>query len=425
MMDRQQLLTYYSEHLMKKILPFWLKNGIDKKNGGVFTCIDNKGTNLISRDKYTWSQGRFAWMMARIGDLCTRNIIQDDPTIYLNSSKKTVQFLLDNVFLDNSHCTYLMDEYGNKKLINGYSNYDVSIYSECFVALGFLEYGRVVRNEYYINKAWDLYLQTVERIKTDDYRLEPYPVPKEISIHGLPMILLNLSVEFGNAFEQVNELKFSLAKMHSGEYIDEIFGQVDRSSDLILEHIPKLNKNKSEWNNRLLCKHVAPGHTAETLWLIMMAAEQIGDVNLINKVIKILKNTFKIGWDKEYGGIFRFIGLDGNKPSGEVLGLPYETQILDTWDMKLWWVHTEFLLAVHMASLFDNNDEELVLMASAIHDYTFNIFPNKDKSIGEWIQKRDRYGNPLDKIVALPIKDPYHISRDLLILIELYSKFNI
>jgi len=30
---------------------------------------------------------------------------------------------------------------------------------------------------------------------------------------------------------------------------------------------------------------------------------------------------------------------------------------------------------------------------------------------GEWVQIRDRAGKPEDKVVALPVKDPYHITR--------------
>jgi len=54
-----------------------------------------------------------------------------------------------------------------------------------------------------------------------------------------------------------------------------------------------------------------------------------------------------------------------------------------------------------------------------LHSYTFKIFPNPDKKTGEWIQIRDRRGNPLNKVVALPVKDPFHIIRSTLLMIDL------
>jgi len=46
-------------------------------------------------------------------------------------------------------------------------------------------------------------------------------------------------------------------------------------------------------------------------------------------------------------------------------------------------------------------------------------FPNPDRAVGEWIQIRDRAGRPLDKVVGLPVKDPYHVIRNLMLLVEL------
>jgi N-acylglucosamine 2-epimerase len=51
--------------------------------------------------------------------------------------------------------------------------------------------------------------------------------------------------------------------------------------------------------------------------------------------------------------------------------------------------------------------------------YAFTVFPNPDKSMGEWIQILDRENKPLEKVVALPVKDPYHIIRDFMLIIEL------
>lgn len=34
----------YRNELLSNILPFWMKYGLDKENGGYFTCVDRDGT---------------------------------------------------------------------------------------------------------------------------------------------------------------------------------------------------------------------------------------------------------------------------------------------------------------------------------------------------------------------------------------------
>ena len=39
---------------------FWLEHGMDRDNGGVYTCLDRTG-EIYSTDKSVWMQGRCAW----------------------------------------------------------------------------------------------------------------------------------------------------------------------------------------------------------------------------------------------------------------------------------------------------------------------------------------------------------------------------
>ena len=55
-------------------------------------------------------------------------------------------------------------------------------------------------------------------------------------------------------------------------------------------------------------------------------------------------------------------------------------------------------------------------------EYTFSTFPNRENDRGEWIQIRDRAGRPEDRVVALPVKDPFHILLNLILILELCEK---
>ena len=51
---------WYKKELVGGILPFWEENGLDKVNGGMFTCLDRSG-KLMDSTKSVWFQGRCAY----------------------------------------------------------------------------------------------------------------------------------------------------------------------------------------------------------------------------------------------------------------------------------------------------------------------------------------------------------------------------
>ena len=56
---------FYSNYLLKTVVPFWLEHAIDKEFGGFFTCLDQKG-ELFSEDKSVWFQGRGTWIFSKL-----------------------------------------------------------------------------------------------------------------------------------------------------------------------------------------------------------------------------------------------------------------------------------------------------------------------------------------------------------------------
>lgn len=86
------------------------------------------------------------------------------------------------------------------------------------------------------------------------------------------------------------------------------------------------------------------------------------------------------------------------------------------------------LLSVTLKMAFANalllwkltQDPQIAEIYDQIKKYTFAIFPNTNLEIGEWIQTRMRNGQPDEKMVGLPVKDPFHIPRNLIKIIELF-----
>lgn len=54
----------YRNDLINNILPFWLENSIDSENGGIFTCVDKKGS-IYGEEKSVWFQGRALWTFSK------------------------------------------------------------------------------------------------------------------------------------------------------------------------------------------------------------------------------------------------------------------------------------------------------------------------------------------------------------------------
>ena len=95
--------------------------------------------------------------------------------------------------------------------------------------------------------------------------------------------------------------------------------------------------------------------------------------------------------------------------------------VLDDWGSKLWWVHSEAMYTTLL--MYCRTGKEVFLdLFQKVFGYTYQTFPNPDRNIREWIQIRTRDGSPQEKVVALPVKDPYHIIRNVLLIIELLEK---
>lgn len=76
----------YKHDLTADILPFWLANGLDRKHGGVYTCLDREG-RLMDSTKSVWFQGRFGFVAAY-----AYNQVERNPE-WLEASKSCIDFI--------------------------------------------------------------------------------------------------------------------------------------------------------------------------------------------------------------------------------------------------------------------------------------------------------------------------------------------
>lgn len=400
----ENLAQFYREHLQKELLPFW-KKAVDQEKGGIFTCFNNIGTELVSQDKYTWSQGRYIWIWSRIAGLCRKGLIEDSPEDYLRQAKQAVDFLWEHAILPNGQCAFVLSRDGDVK------ERDTSFYADCFLIIGFSEFARVTGDMETLEKALSVYESVRERVRRNELRSEPYPIPEGLESHSVPMIMLNVSQELLAGLKAVNHSREKELERDCEFFANEILTKFRKNDGRIAEMI-------GSDDDTILMRHFNPGHTIEDMWFLVHASFMLEKPEWRHLACESIQKALELGWDEQYGGLLRFVDREGGPPRGNESDAPYEKLIMDTWDTKLWWPHSEALYGILLASQL-TGDFAWDTWYQRMHDYVFSTFPNKEN--GEWIQIRDRRGQPINKVVALPVKDPFHIIRNVLLILELLA----
>lgn len=401
--------------LTQSIIPFWWRT-LDHERGGVFNCWNNPGTRLESRDKFTWSQGRFAWLCARWADAARRGVIEGNADEFLAHAEKTVRFLQQHAFLADGRCAFLLSEEGVvKEAISG-AGVAPSIYADCFVMMGFAAVARVSGDGEVFEAAWSLFKSIERRIAAGGFPTFPEPVPAGYRAHAIAMIRLNLTLVLYDAAAELRDVRRDELRELNIEAAQCIFDCFLQPDGRIAEMVPLSDSNAGT----LLSRHTNPGHALEGLWMLLTVANREGRREWIDRANDSVRFHLTRGWDDEHGGMLHYVDCGGGPPAGDAGTSEYEAAVRRTWDTKLWWVHSE---ALYTAALSASNVGSAAAWSAfeRVWQYTLNTFPNPDARVGEWIQIRDRRGAPLDRVVALPVKDPYHIARNLLQVIELFS----
>jgi N-acylglucosamine 2-epimerase len=416
-------LDFYKRHLQSSLLPFWLGRAVDAEYGGFYTCFDIEGQRLLSQDKFTWSQGRIVWIWAKLAGMGM--FTPAERQRFLGLARAGATFLMKHCLLPNGNCAFLMSRDGTPKAQAPGMPLDSSVYADCFVILGLSRFAAMSADTAAIDFALRLYSSVAQRVQSGTFRSEPYPVPAGYRPHGIPMILLNTVQELAAGLEALGRAEAAALRGAAEGYLHDIMSHFVDPDASVHEFITSGGDFDHE---SLLGRHVNPGHTIEDMWFVMHQARQSKDsasaTATIAKASDIIKRAFLIGWDEEYGGLLHFADHDGGPPRGETAAMEdvkVVQQVLDGWGDKLWWVHSEALDSTLLA-YYLTGDASLLALYQRVYDYTFATFPNPDPTVGEWIQIRDRQGQPQQKVVALPVKDPFHIMRNIALIIDLFSE---
>ena len=364
----------YRDDLVNDIMPFWLKNGLDRVNGGVYTCVDRDGS-LIDTTKSVWFQGRFAFVCS-----FAYNTIEKNPE-WLAAAKSTIDFIEAHCFDTDGRMYFEVMADGTPLRKRRY------VFSESFAAIAMAEYAKASGDMAYAEKALNLFKDIRKFVATPGY-MEPKYLPSlQAKGHSLVMILINTASRIRNVIsdpvldEQINESIASLKDFMKPEF------------KALLEMVGPNGEFIDTINGRL----INPGHCIETAWFLLEEAKYRGwDKELTAQALQILDWSWEWGWDKQYGGIINF---------RDCRNLPPQDY---SQDMKFWWPQTEAIIAT-LYAYEATGDDKYLIWHKQISEWTYAHFP--DAECGEWYGYLHRDGTVAQPAKGNIFKGPFHIPR--------------
>ena len=375
----------YKHDLTADILPFWLANGLDRKHGGVYTCLDREG-RLMDSTKSVWFQGRFGFVAAY-----AYNQVERNPE-WLEASKSCIDFIEAHCADADGHMYFEVAADGTPLRKRRY------VFSECFAAIAMSEYAIASGDKRYAEKALELFKRIQRFLATPGF-LEPKYLPAlQARGHSITMILINTASRIRAAIED------PVLNTQIDESLDAIRRYfIHPEFKALLEMVGPEGEFIDTCNGRL----INPGHCIETAWFILEEARHRGwDKDLTDMALQILDWSWQWGWDEQYGGIINF---------RDCRNLPVQDY---SQDMKFWWPQTEAIIAT-LYAYQATKDEKYLAMHKQISDWTYAHFP--DREHGEWYGYLHRDGTVAQPAKGNIFKGPFHIPR---MMIRSYSLCN-
>ena len=365
----------YKKDLTENIMPFWMKYGLDRENGGVYTCVDRDGS-LMDTTKSVWFQGRFAFICS----FAYNNVEKNQE--WLNAAKSTLEFIEKHCFDEQGHMYFSVTAEGKPLRKRRY------VFSETFAAIAMSEYALATGDQHWAKRAIQVFEDTQRFLATPGFLPAKFEEDVKLQGHSIVMILINV----GSCIRKVvDDPKLT-------QQIDESIGKLKKyfihpEFKCLLETVGE----NGEFIDTNMTRTINPGHCIETSWFIMEEAKLRGwDKPMLDMALQVFDWSWDWGWDKQYGGIINFRDCKNLPPQDY------------SQDMKFWWPQCETIIASLYAYL-GTGDEKYLYRHERISEWTYAHFP--DAEYGEWYGYLHRDGTVAQPAKGNLYKGPFHIPR--------------
>lgn len=365
----------YKKDLTENIMPFWMKYGLDRENGGVYTCVDRDGS-LMDTTKSVWFQGRFAFICS----FAYNNVEKNQE--WLDAAKSTLEFIEKHCFDEQGHMYFSVTAEGKPLRKRRY------VFSETFAAIAMSEYALATGDQHWAKRAIQVFEDTQRFLATLGFLPAKFEADVKLQGHSIVMILINV----GSCIRKVvNDPKLTQQIDESIEKLKKYF--IHPEFKCLLETVGE----NGEFIDTNMTRTINPGHCIETSWFIMEEAKLRGwDKPMLDMALQVFDWSWDWGWDKQYGGIINFRDCKNLPPQDY------------SQDMKFWWPQCETIIASLYAYL-GTGDEKYLYRHERISEWTYAHFP--DAEYGEWYGYLHRDGTVAQPAKGNLYKGPFHIPR--------------
>ncbi|MGB3714087.1 MAG: AGE family epimerase/isomerase [Candidatus Promineifilaceae bacterium] len=386
-MSLAQLRAEVERELTGIILPYYFKHAVDKQYGGIYGRIDNNNRVYHTAPKGSVQHTRLIWTFAH----AYRSLKSD---AYLAMAGHTYNFLLDHLLDKDAGGLYWQVDFQGHPLVT-----DKYTYGQAFGIYALAEYYFSTHDERSLTEAVALY-RLIESNTRDEQYGGYYEVFQEDWQKRLD---INVDKVDGPVYKTMNS-HLHLMEAYSNLYRiwpDESLRTVLRTLirlhlDLIID--PASNHLRlqfaADWtpfNN-----HLSFGHDIEASWLLVEAAETLGEANLLAECQDMALRMVQVVYDEG-------IDSDGGLLSGT-----------DQKD-KEWWPQAEALVGFLNAYQL-SKEPKFAEAAGAIWAYVQKELV--DHSNGEWFSGRQANGAMMREEKVSLWKTPYHNGRACLELMD-------
>lgn len=365
----------YKKDLTENIMPFWMKYGLDRENGGVYTCVNRDGS-LMDTTKSVWFQGRFAFICS----FAYNNVEKKQE--WLDAAKSTLEFIEKHCFDEQGHMYFSVTAEGKPLRKRRY------VFSETFAAIAMSEYALATGDQHWAKRAIQVFEDTQRFLATPGFLPAKFEADVKLQGHSIVMILINV----GSCIRKVvDDPKLTQQIDESIEKLKKYF--IHPEFKCLLETVGE----NGEFIDTNMTRTINPGHCIETSWFIMEEAKLRGwDKPMFDLALQVFDWSWDWGWDKQYGGIINFRDCKNLPPQDY------------SQDMKFWWPQCETIIASLYAYL-GTGDEKYLYRHERISEWTYAHFP--DAEYGEWYGYLHRDGTVAQPAKGNLYKGPFHIPR--------------
>jgi len=383
--DLTALLRIYEDELLDNVIPWWMAHGIDRVFGGPLESITEDG-RVTGTDKPVWSIGRalFIWSLLynRIGRRHEWLQVADDIVELILPIGPRVGWVWPQTLRRNgTPCAP-----------------SLNIYNDGFILMGLSEYIRATGRADAIDAAYATWAALQRRMVPANAHLAgEHDLGPNAACHGISMIFSLVCHELGMTLADAD----ILATGHDhAQRVQDVF--LDEDAGLMRELRGADGTNLAGPAGR----SCVAGHAIESAWFGMHIFRDRNEAPRLRRAVQQVRAHVEAAWDDECGGLFGSIDVE--------TGAPFSPDA-----RKNMWPHTEALYALLLAYEL-SGDETFWDWFVRVDEYAFGHFP--DAEHGEWTQKLDRLGRPITDVVALPVKDPFHLPRALIWCIDVLER---